>query len=155
MDELVALGLSPFEIVDAGHNLLANAGINRLESLLIGAGGQAYDATHTAVGVGDGGGTVPTAAATDTDLAAIVNAANRYFQVADATYPSQALQVVTIQATYATGNANFEWREWCIAQNAASGANAATAPLLNHKGIDLGLKTVAASWAFKVTITIS
>jgi Phage tail-collar fibre protein len=155
LDEMVALGLVPYEVRDAGHNLLCNAGINRLESLLIAGGGQAYDNTHTAIGVGDGGGSVPTAAATDTDLAAVVNAANRYFQVADATYPSQASQVVTIQATFATGNGNFEWREWGVAQNTASGANAATAPLLNHKGVDLGLKTSAAAWAFKITITIS
>lgn len=155
MDELLALGVEPFETLDAGHNLLANAGINRLESLLIGAGGQAYDATHTAILVGDGAGSVPTAAASDTDLAALVNAANRWAQVADATFPSQATQVITIQATVPQGNGNFEWREWGVAQNVASAAAAATAPLLNHKGIDLGLKTSAAAWAFKITITIS
>ncbi len=155
LDEMLGFGLEPYEILDAGHNVLCNAGINRLESLLIGAGGQAYDATHTAIGVGDGGGSVPTGAATDTDLAATVNASNRYFQMADGTYPSAATQVVTIQSTFATGNANFEWREWGVDQHTASGATASVAPLLNHKGIDLGLKTSASAWSFKITITLS
>lgn len=155
LDEMLALGLVPYEVRDAGENLLCNAGINRLESLLIAGGGQAYDATHTAIGVGDGGGTVPTAAATDTDLTAATGASHRYIQPADATYPSQATQVITIQATFATGNGNFEWREWGVSQDAAGSTSAVTAPLLNHKGVDLGLKTSASAWAFKITITIS
>ncbi len=155
LDEMLAFGLVPYEIRDAGYNLLCNAGINRLESLLIAGGGQAYDATHTAIGVGDGAGSVPTAAATDTDLAALTGATHRYIQPADGTYPSAASQVVTIQSTFATGNGNFEWREWGVSQDTAGSTSAITAPLLNHKGVDLGLKTSASAWAFKITITIS
>lgn len=151
-DELLRLNFDPFGVIDAVGNLLVNAGINRLGSLLIAGGGQGYDASHCALGVGD---TSTAAAATDTDLNATVNAANRYFQVADSTYPTFASQVLTVKATFATANANFNWREWGIAGNTASGANAATAPLLNHKVVDLGTKTSNASWAFTVTVTIS
>jgi hypothetical protein len=151
-DEMERLNFNIIGTIDEAGNLLANAGINRLGSLLIGGGGQAYDATHTAIGVGD---TATAAAATDTDLTATVNAANRYFQVADSTYPTFATQVLTVKSTFATGNANFHWQEWGIAQNTASGANAATAPLLNHKIVDLGTKTSNASWAFTVTVTLS
>lgn len=155
LDEMLAAGVKPYEVADAGHNLLCNAGINRLESLLIGGGGQAYSNGNCAIGVGDGNGSVPSPAATDTDLTALTGATHRYIQPADATYPSQASQVVTIQATFATGNGNFEWREWGVSQDTAGSTAAVTAPLLNHKGVDLGLKTSASSWAFKITITIS
>lgn len=154
LDEMLAV-LEPYEVVDAGSNLLCNAGINRLQSLLIGAGGQVFDNAHSAIGVGDGGGSAPTVAATDTDLVAAVAAANRYFQMCDATYPSQALQVITWQSTFASGNANFAWNEWGIDQHTASGATASVAPLLNHKGVALGTKTNASAWGFKVTVTIS
>lgn len=151
-DQLAALGADPYAVSDWTGNLLVNAGINRLGSLLIGGGGQAYDATHTAILVGD---TNTAAAASDTDLNATVNASNRYAQVADSTYPAFASQVLTVKSTFGTGNANFQWNEWGIAGNTASGANAATAPLLNHKVVNLGTKTSNASWSFTVTVTIS
>lgn len=147
-----AYGATVIGEVDEPGNLLANAGINRLGSLLIGGGGQAYDNTHCAIGAGD---TNTAAAASQTDLAATVNAANRWFQVADATYPTFASQVLTVVATFATANGNFAWAEWAIAGNTASAAAAATAPLLNRKVAALGTKTSAAAWAFTVTITIS
>lgn len=152
-DAMMARGFAPTVVEDYPGNLLVNAGINRMEALLLNAGAtQAYDATHTAIGVGD---TATAAAATDVDLNAAVAAANRYIQVADATYPSAAAQVVTIQSTFATGNANFVWNEWGVGQNTTSGAVAITAPMLNHKVTNLGTKTSAAAWALKITIQIS
>lgn len=152
-DMMRSCGFDPAGYRYAKHNLLVNAGINRMQSLAIGAGGQAWDATHTAIAVGDGNGSVPTAAATDTDLAALTGATHRYIQPADSTFPSAASQVITVQATVATGNGNFEWREWGVSQDTAGSTAAVTTPLLNHKGVDLGLKTSAAPWVFKVTFT--
>lgn len=147
-----ALGISPFGTQDEVGNLLANAGINRFGSLLIAGGGQAYDHTHTALGAGD---TATAATAADTDMGAAVNASNRWFQVADTSYPAFATQVLTVIATFPTGNGNFAWAEWAIAGNVSSAAAAATAPLLNHKIAALGTKTSAAAWAFTVTVTFS
>lgn len=151
-DMLLKVGADVIGTVDEPGNLLLNAGINRMGSLLIGGGGQVYNNTNTAIGVGD---TATAAAATQTDLSAAVNAANRYFQMADATYPTFATQVLTVVATFASGNANFAWNEWMIDQHTASGATAAVAAALNRKVVSLGTKTSAAAWAFTVTITIS
>lgn len=151
-DQMFALNMEPYAVADEPGNLLLNAGINRLGSLLIGGGGQAFDSTHTAIGVGD---TSTAAAASQTDLQAAVNAANRYFQMADGGYPTFATQVLTVVSTFGTGNANFAWNEWMIDQHTASGATASTAPALNRKVVALGTKTSAAAWAFTVTITIS
>lgn len=148
---MLSLGADVVGTVDEAGNLLANAGINRLGSLLIGGGGQAYDATHTAIGVGD---TNTAAAASQTDLSAAVNAANRYVQIVDST-PTFSVQVLTCVATFATGNGNFAWAEWAIGGNTASAAAAITAPMLNRKVAALGTKTSAAAWTFTVTITIS
>lgn len=137
---------------DEPGNILVNAGINRLGSLLIGGGGQAYDHTHCALGVGD---TATAATAADTDLAAAVNAANRYFQMADTSYPTFSAQVLTVISTFLSANANFAWAEWGIDQHTASGATAAVAPLLNRKVASLGTKTSAGAWALTATVTLS
>lgn len=137
---------------DAIGNLLANAGINRMGGLAFGAGtGQIYNTANSAIGAGD---TSTAAAATQTDLSAAVNAANRWVQIVDS-QPTFASQVLTMVATFATGNGNFAWAEWAIGQNTTSAAAAITAAMLNRKVASLGTKTSAAAWAFTVTITIS
>lgn len=145
-------GIDPFGTMDEPGNLLVNVGINRLGALLINSGAtQAYDATHTAIGAGD---TATAAAASQTDLSATINAANRWVQIVDSA-PTFATQVLTCVATFATANGNFAWAEWAIGQNTTSAAAAITSPMLNRKVAALGTKTSAAAWAFTVTITIS
>lgn len=142
---------SPYKTVYVHDNLLCTAGITRLENLLIGTGStQAYDATHTRIGVGNG---VGTAAAADTDLSAAAGSANRWFQLVDQT-STVSTNVLTVHATLATGDGNFVWNEFGVDQGTASG-NAVTAPLLNHKtSAALGTKTTG-SWAITLTITIT
>lgn len=146
-------GLRPDAIVFDEGNLLVNAGIQRLEDLLIVGGGQGYDNTHTRIGVGNAS---TAATATDTDLGAAAGAGNRYFQVMDATFPSRAAQTLTFKATFASANGNFAWNEWGIDQGTASGTTV-TAPMLNHKipSGGLGTKASGAAWAFTVTVVIS
>lgn len=148
---LTELGADVIGTADAAGNLLANAGINKMGGWLIADSGTHYNASNTSIGVGD---TNTAAAASQTDLSAAVNAANRWVQLVDS-IPTFATQVFTCVATFATGNANFAWAEWAIAQNTASAAAALTASMLNRKVVALGTKTSAAAWAFTVTITIS
>lgn len=149
---IASLGADVIGTADALGNLLANAGINRVGGLAFGAGtGQIYNTANSAIGVGD---TATAAAATQTDLSAAVNAANRYVQVVDS-QPTFAAQVLTMLSTYATGNGNFAWAEFAIGQNVASAAAAITAAMLNRKVSALGTKTSAAAWTFTITITIS
>lgn len=141
-------------VVDRPGNLLVTAGLTRLMSLLNGAGGQAVTNTATRMGTGNGAGT---AAIGDTDLSASAGSANRWFQIADATFPSVATNVLTMKSTWASADGNYAWNEWGIDIGTPTVTSSATvnATLLNHKtSAALGTKTTG-SWALTVTITIS
>lgn len=142
-------GIKPDDVVEFVGNLLTNAGVQRLEDLLIGAGGTAFNNANTRIGVGDN---ATAAAATDTNLG--VGGSNRYWQLMDATFPSRASQTVTFKSTFTGGTGNYPWREWGI-DNGSASSNAATAPLLNRKVIDLGTKVSTATWALTTTLVIS
>lgn len=100
----------PIEIVTSLNNLLLNAGIARLEDLMIAAGGQAWDAAHSRIGVGND---ATAAAATQTDLQAAAGAGNRQFKLCSSG-PTRASQTLTWVATFASGEANFAWAEFCV-----------------------------------------
>lgn len=141
----------PYESIDAGGNLLTTAGLNRVTSLIIGGGGQAWNNANSRLGVGDD---ATAAAVGNTDLTAGAGATHRQFVVSDATYPQQSNGVITERATHTTGLSNFHWQEWGI-DNGTSNSTTVVAVLLNHKVTDLGTKTSAASWVFTVTITLT
>lgn len=161
-DALLALGLDPRVQAEAEHNLETYTGLNNMLRLLIGttvgAGGTNYANGTARLCVGDGNGSTPTAAVTDTALAAPTN---RYNQACDSTYPSvpnagnnSASAILTAVSTFATGNANFHWQEWGMDSGGSSGSGAASG-LFNHRGVDLGTKTSAAAWALTATVTQS
>lgn len=150
-DVLVSAGIKPFETVDAGANLWTTVGWTRLFNLLTNQGAtQAFDATHTRVGVGNG---TTAAAVGDTDLSAAAGSTNRYFNLVDAA-STVSTNTNKWTSTFATGNGNFAWNEWGIDQGTAGGTTV-TAPFFNHAvpAGGLGTKTSAASWAFTVTLS--
>jgi hypothetical protein len=149
-----ALGIVPAEVMELPRNLITTNGLGRLANLLIGSG-QAASATAARIGVGDGSGT---AAAGDVDLSASSGSAHRWFQVMDSTYPSVSGAVATFKATFAAGDGNFAWNEWCIdiGTPTVASANTVNALMLNHKtGASLGTKTSGISWVATATITFS
>jgi hypothetical protein len=149
------LRVRPFEVVECDGNLLTTAGLTRLMSLLNGAGGQAMTNTATRLGTGNGAGT---AAVGDTDLSASAGAANRWFQIMDATFPSVASNVLTAKSTFASADGNYAWNEWGMDIGTPTVTSAATvnATLVNHKtSAALGTKASGSSWALTATITIS
>lgn len=145
--------VAPYEVRYSYGNLLTTAGLNRLTSLLNGAGGQAATNTATRLGVGNSN---TAAAVGQTDLQAAAGAGNRQFKVMDATFPSQSNGVLTAKATYPTGEANFVWNEWCLDIGAPTVADGTTvnALMLNRKVESLGTKA-SGSWALTVTVTIT
>lgn len=151
LGDIRAAGIDPYSVIEAERNLMVNGGITVMLNLLIGAGGTTYANGAARICVGDGNGSVPTAAATDTALAAPTN---RYNQATQGSSPSVSGQVLTAISVFASGNANFAWNEWGIDSGGASGAGAASG-LLNHKGVALGTKTSAAAWTATATITES
>ena len=149
------LGLDPDDTADWEGNLLTTAGLTRLVSLFVGAGGQAPTNTAARIGTGNGAGT---AAVGDTDLSASAGSTNRWFNILDATFPTISGAVATFKSTFASGDGNYAWNEWGIdigTPTVTSGATVNTT-LLNHKtSAALGTKASGSTWAFTVTITFS
>lgn len=142
-------GARPIQVKTSLHNLLLNAGIQRLQNKFIGAAGQVYDATHSRIGVGNSS---TAAAATQTDLQAAAGSGNRQFKLVDQG-PTLSAQTLTWRATFASGEAQFVWNEWGVDEGTADGTTVA-ASMLNRKVANPGTKG-AAVWVFTVTTTIS
>jgi hypothetical protein len=138
-------GSEPDEVLEDRGNLLLNAGITRLINLLTGAGGTAYNAANSRIGVGN---STTAAAAGQTDL----QGASKYFKLVDSVTPSG--QTITWVATFGSSDGNFAWEEWGVDNGTASGATV-TAPLLNRKVSAMGTKGSGSTWTITVTITIS
>lgn len=138
-------GDDPYETVVVEGNLLLNAGLTRLNNLLIGAGGTAFNSSNARIGVGNSS---TAASASQTDL----QGASKRFELVDSI--SNSNQTITAVATFQSGDANFAWEEWGIDNGTADGATV-TAPLLNRKVASMGTKASGAVWTLTVTITTS
>lgn len=150
LSDIVPASIEKFE-----GNLLTTAGVTRIMSLLAGAGGQAADATHTLLGVGD---TATAATTADTALGATAGSTHQYWMPMDATYPSVSGGVLTAKSTWASADGNFAWNEWGLqitSSAAAAGAAAGAGILLNHKIATMGTKASGSVWALTVTVTLS
>jgi hypothetical protein len=152
-------------------NLLTNTGLTVIIKLLTATGATTYyplanngSTNNTVVGVG-----TTATAATVTDVAlGSDNTANAYYQGSDATYPNVTTPAtINNQSTFASGNANFAWNEWCWATGAgavtagthlsAIFATGASINMINHKVpvSSLGTKGSGASWVFSTTVVFS
>ena len=153
-EDIFAAGIDPYEVLEVEPaNLLVSQGINWMLQLLgATATPTAYSLSTARVCVGDGGGTVPTATAADTALTATTNRYNQSVQASTGVVVTGT--TITFTSVFSTSVANFVWNEWGIDSGGASGAGAASG-LLNHKGVNLGTKSSAASWTATATITIS
>ena len=135
-------------------NLLVNEGIQRMLDLLIVAGGNGFNNANAYIGVGD---TATAASATDTELLATANAANRFYKGMVATWPQRTNQTVDWKADFTTTEANFAWNEWTVATGAttASGSGFLVGTTnLNRKVQSLGTKA-SGTWTMTASITFS
>jgi hypothetical protein len=103
----------------------------------------AFSNAVATIGVGD---STTAFATSQTDLQA---ATNKMRKAMDATFPSIAGAVITYQATFATGDANWAWNEWGVFNAASAGT------MFQRKVESLGTKTSAQTWQFNVAITVS
>ncbi len=152
-DDFELARIRPYAVTDTPGNLLTTAGLNRLTSLLIGAGGQALTNTACRIGVGN---SATAEAVGNTDLSAAAGSANRQFKVMDATYPTQANGVVTLRSSFATGEANFVWAEWGVDVGTPTVTDGTTvaALLFNRKVQAQGTK-VSGVWVATATVTVA
>lgn len=147
---LEAAGVVPYEVSERFANLWTTTGLTRLWNLYSAQGStQAFDATHTRLGVGDGS----TAAANgDTDLSAAAGSTHRWFNLVDSAGTVSSRQISYV-STFATGDGNFQWAEFASCQGTSNG-NTVTAPMFNRSvpGTSLGTKT-SGSWALTLVLS--
>jgi hypothetical protein len=158
--------VKPYEIVEAPGNLLTYVGLAYLLSNITGVNtttnAQLLANGYMPVAVGDGGGSVPTAAATDSDLTA---SSNKYYNPVDASYPTVGAAgatagIITVQSTFTSAIANFAWNEWGIFGSTVQftvgqATNPGSCTMINHKGTSLGTKTSSNVWTLSATLTLS
>jgi len=144
-------------------NATVNLGLANLTNLFIGGGGNAFSSAKAIVGVG---ATNTAVTGTQIALAGDTSSSTAWYQApatptrtTDATIANNTVQAVT---TFATGDANFVWNEWCWAA-AASGTVTAGATLasvatgvvmLNRKVAAVGTK-LSGVWVFTTSVTFS
>lgn len=161
-------------------NSMVNGGLTNVISLLTGAaasgssgrpltlasGGAA--AGSPCIGVGTDGATGFSVTQTHLANASGEGAGNSWYQSMDATYPTLTVPAtINGQSTFAAGNANFSWLEWCWVSGAgvpAAGAvlasvyaTAGSGGMLNRKipAGGLGTKMPGAAWVFATTVVFS
>jgi hypothetical protein len=144
----------PDEVLHVDGNLLTTVGLDYIGDRLIASAIQAADNTHTRLGVGDSNTAENVA---QTDLQALSGSTHRQFKVMDATFPTSVNGVLSFKSTFASGEGNFAWAEWCIDISASSASDGTTvnATMLNRKVAAMGTKVAGAVWTPTVTITLS
>lgn len=156
-DVLRALVGDPDDVMEIAGNLLLQEGITRITSLIIGAGGNAFNNANSFLGVGD---STTAEAATQTELQATQNAANRFYKGMVATYPQRSggfSQTIDFRSDFTSTEANFVWNEWTAAEGAttASGSGFLVGTTnMNRKVQSLGTKTTG-TWTLTGSITFS
>ncbi len=114
--ELATLFVAPGDgTAEADGNLLVTVGLDAITKLLINTGSpQAFSGpTRAIVGVG-----ASSTAANIADTALGADGGSAWYQGCDSANPTQANGVITTVCTFATGNANFAWNEWCVRSEA-------------------------------------
>lgn len=153
-DQLLAVIGRPEEILVVEGNLLLNEGIQRLEDLLIAAGGTSYNNANAFIGVGTSS---TAAAATQTELQGSQDSSNRFYKAMVASYPQRTSQTVDWRSDFTSTEANFAWAEWTISAGAttASGSGFLVGTTnLNRKVESLGTKATG-TWTMTGSVTIS
>lgn len=167
--DFARMSITPNATAEADGNLLTTAGLQRITNLIIASGAASLGTSTTTGKSGIGvGSTTTTATVSDVKLGADNTAANgtvgAWYQSVDSA-PTAVNGVLTSVSTFASGDGNFAWQEWCwfISTGTFTAAQlldathpgATTNQILNHKIASLGTKASGASWVFTTTVTLS
>lgn len=125
-------------------NILVNAGINAMWTLVAGTGGTKFDNSNAYLGVGDSS---TAASAGQTDLQASTNKLRKAMNVSYPTYGTS--QKATWQSDFGSSEANYAWEEFAVFNASSSGT------MLNRKVSAQGTKTAGQTWTLSLEITLS
>ena len=116
---------------------LSTAGLNLIASLV-----SSNLSAGAWIGVGDSSTAFSLA---HTDL----QGTNKLRKAVDGGFPTLATNVISLQSTFATTEANFTWNEWGTFLSSSGGT------MLNRKIDSLGTKVSTQSWQLSVTLTLT
>lgn len=122
---------------------LTNAGRDDIAAAVHGFTFTAFNNANAYLGVGD---STTAFAAAQTDLQA---ATNKLRKAMDATYPQRSANVVTLQSTFGSSEANYVWNEFGTFNASSAGT------MLQRKVSALGTKASGQTWQFQVVLTYS
>lgn len=143
-----ALKVRPYNVTEHHGNLVLTAGWTRALNLLTNQGAtQAYDATHTRIGVGDG-----TTAVTAADTT-LTGSTNKQFVLVSGA-GTVSTNTLAFSASFTGSLANFHWQKFGIDQGTSNGITE-TAPLFNAAVSDQGTKTSGQTWTATATLTFT
>jgi len=152
------MAFTPDNIVHDERNQCVTVGLNLIGNLIVGAGGAAFNSSQSIIGVGSSSTAF---SVSQTALGGDGSTSTAYYQ-ATGVAPTQSNGVISAQTTFATGNANFVWNEWCLSTGTgtitAGGTLASVATsttMLNRKVVSLGTKGSGTSWVIQITLTLS
>lgn len=133
---------NPYEVSEFEGNVLLNEGITALQNLLTGETEDAFNEANSWLGVGDSS---VTASATASGLLGT----NAYASMS-AGYPQISGQTTTWRAVFGSGSANFDWREFTVANSSSNAGDN-----LNRKVSNQGTKAAGQTWTLDLDITFS
>jgi len=121
-----------------------NEGIAFIWQAVTGATGLTpFNGSNAHVGVGDG-----TAIADPSQTG--LQGSNKYYKLVDSGYPIVSGNTVRFRATFGPDEANFEWKEWTVANGSSDAA-----VNLNRKVQDMGRKAPGSTWTIEVQLQIT
>lgn len=120
---------------------LTNDGRDLIAAAVHGFSYTAFNAANANLGVGD---SATAFVASQTDLQA---ATNKLRKAMDSTFPQQAANVITLQSTFGSAEANWTWNEF-----GTFNANS-VGKMLQRKVSALGTKASGQVWQFQVVLT--
>lgn len=134
----------PYEVAHIVGNLALTEGIALVASLIIGGAGTAFNNANSYLGVGSD------TTAADPAQTGLIAVSNKTYKAMDATFPSISGSTITWQATFGTTDANYDWREFSIANGSSDAA-----VNLNRKVTSQGTKDSSMSWILQLRLTLS
>lgn len=136
-------GLKPYEVVEAGQNIILDGGANEMLKIICGTGGTAYNAENAKIYVG-----TDSTSENASQTGVIAQGGNQAYANMDSGYPQVSGRTAIFRATFSESSANFTWREASITNGTGVGAKA-----MNRKVANMGTK-VDGAWTIQITISL-
>lgn len=133
----------PYKVSEFKPNLLLNEGITEMLTIIASSSGTKWDNANAYLGVGDG---TTAESASQTGL----QGTNKFYKRMYTGFPQISGQRVTWMSQFTGTEANFNWREFTVANG-----NSDSAKNLNRKVSNQGTKASGQIWELTLQMTFS